>query len=69
MAGRPIAPTDTSDGHYFGNSATDKIGFYGVTPVVQVSTFAALTAGPSTAEIVAAVNSCRAALRTLGLVA
>lgn len=68
-AGKPVMPTDTNDGHSFGNSSTDKISFYGATPVVRPSAITALTTTPTTAELRAAVTSILAALTTLGLVA
>lgn len=49
--------------------AGGKIGFYGVTPVVKASAITALTAGPSTAETVAAVNSIITALKNIGVTA
>lgn len=57
------------DGSSLGQSSTDKIGFYGKTPVAQAATFAALTTTPTTAEIRDAVNSIRTALINLGFVA
>jgi hypothetical protein len=57
------------DGSSLGQSATDKIGFYGKTPVVRAATFAALTTTPTTAEIRDCVNSIRTALINLGFVA
>jgi len=57
------------DGNIMGQSASDKIGFYGKTPVAQAATFAALTTTPTTAEIRDAVNSIRTALINLGFVA
>ena len=73
------------DGVVFGQTATSKVAFFGASPVVQVATFSSVstTAAISVAGsacfgfassdqaigIVSAVNSVRAALRTLGLVA
>jgi len=57
------------DGSSLGQSSTDKIGFYGKTPVAQAATFAALTTTPTTAEIRDCVNSIRTALINLGFVA
>jgi hypothetical protein len=57
---------NASDGVSLGIS-TGKVGFYGVTPVVQASAITALTAGPSTAETVAAVNSIISALQDIGI--
>lgn len=71
------------DGVNLGRSATDKIGFYGTTPVVQASTFATVTTtgtssttnafGFTTAAqgdaIVTAVNAMITALENVGLAA
>lgn len=55
-----------TDGTTLGQSATDKIGFYGVTPVVQPATAAA---GTDAATTQTCANACRTALRALGLMA
>jgi hypothetical protein len=71
----------SADGAQFGGSATDKIGFFGTTPVVQRSgsTQAALTITTGTASgfsfttttafsnFVAQVEEIRATLAALGL--
>lgn len=44
-----------------------KVGFYGTTPVVQAGAITSLSASPSTAETVAAVNSLITALKNVGL--
>jgi hypothetical protein len=59
---------NAADGSLIASSG-GKVGFYGTTPVVQASAITALTAGPSTAEFVAATNSIITALKNLGLVA
>ena len=46
-----------------------KVGFYGETPVVQASAITALTAGPTTAEFVAATNAIITALKNVGITA
>ena len=64
------------------NRSGESIGFYGVTPVAQAGTFAAVSTTASTSSspvgyatttqadaIVTAVNSMRTALRNLGIVA
>lgn len=72
-----------SDGTLVGNSASDKVGFYGVTPVVQAATFTsvATTAATSTTNaygyttaaqadaIVTAVNAIITALENIGIAA
>lgn len=59
-----------ADGTRLGQSATDRVGFYGATPIVQPAgaTQAALTTTPTTAEIRDAVNGIRSALVALGLI-
>lgn len=59
---------NASDGAQVG-AVGGKVGFYGVTPIVQASAITALTAAPSTAEFVAATNSIITALKNLGLTA
>lgn len=55
------------DGTRLGQSATDKVSFFGATTVVQQS---AITSNAGTASTVAnQVNSILTALRNLGLVA
>lgn len=57
-----------ADGSLIGLSG-GKVGFYGETPVVQASAITALTAGPSTAEFVAATNAIITALQNIGITA
>jgi hypothetical protein len=59
---------NAADGILLGIS-TGKIGFYGETPVVQAGAITALTAGPTTAEFVAATNAIITALQNIGLTA
>ncbi len=63
----------SSDGTRFGQSSTDKIGFFGLTtPIVRptCTLAAALAAGTTTpANIAAAVDELHQALVNLGLVA
>lgn len=81
MTVRQLSDLD-SDGTVLGQSASDKIAFFGATPVVQqthvaaVSTTAATTTSPwgfSTSTqadaIVSLVNQCRTALVNTGLMA
>ena len=49
--------------------AGGKVGFYGETPVVQAGAITALTAGPTTAEFVAATNAIITALQNIGVTA
>ncbi len=61
------------DGSRFGQTSTDKIGFFGLTTPIARPTCtlaAALTAGTTTpANIAAAVDEVHAALASLGLIA
>lgn len=54
------------DGTALGQSALDKIGFYGKTPAVQPATIADAT---DAATAITKVNAVIAALETLGLTA
>lgn len=59
---------NASDGAQVG-AVAGKVGFYGVTPVVQAGAITALTASPTTAEFVAATNAIITALKNVGLTA
>jgi len=59
---------NASDGVLIG-IAGGEVGFYGETPVVQAGAITALTAGPSTAEFVAATNAIITALQNIGITA
>jgi len=54
------------DGCQFGQSATDKIGFYGATPIVRPAAIADAT---DTTTAIAKVNLVITALESLGLIA
>lgn len=56
----------SADGCQIGGAATDKVGFFGATPVVQQATVAAAT---DAATVITTANACRTALRNLGLMA
>lgn len=58
------------DGARLGQSQTDKIGFYGATPVVTPASAgqSAITAGATLVGAVALLIEVRAALVTLGLI-
>lgn len=71
MAVKQLADGNT-DGTVLGQSTTDKVGFWGKTPVVQPSgaTIAALTAGETTAaNVAAAVVNLYTVLKGAGLIA
>jgi hypothetical protein len=55
------------DGSNVGASATEKIGFFGATPVVQVAMTAVATATATTTLNELKINRVIAALATLGL--
>ena len=59
---------NASDGAQVG-AVGGKVGFYGETPVVQAGAITALTAGPTTAEFVAATNAIITALQNVGITA
>jgi hypothetical protein len=57
------------DGVLFGQSDTDKIGFYGLTtPIVRPSVATAITTGATETATISLVRSIRLALVNLGLV-
>jgi hypothetical protein len=59
-----------TDGQSYGQSASDKQGFFGVTPVIQPAsaTQAAITAGATATATTALVIELRTALVNLGLI-
>jgi hypothetical protein len=57
------------DGQCLGQSSTDKISFYGATPVVRPAAITAVTAGSTTTVCNTSVAAIIAALQTLGLTA
>jgi hypothetical protein len=56
-----------SAGTTLGQSSTDKIGFYGVTPVVKGSAVTTLATTPTATDIATAVNSIISRLQTVGI--
>ena len=58
-----------SEGASLGQSATDKVGFYGATPVVQGSAVTTLATTPTATDIATAVNSIISRLQTVGIIA
>ena len=56
-------------GFVVGNSATEKVGFYGATPVVQGAAVTALVTTPTATDIATAVNSIITRLQTVGIIA
>jgi hypothetical protein len=65
--------TQLSDGNVngtsLGQSTTDKISFYGETPVVQAGAITALVTTPTATDIATAVNSIITALQNIGVTA
>jgi hypothetical protein len=61
--------TRNPDGAKFGAAATDKIGFFGATPVVRQTKAGALTGASDSTAVAAAVNAINTALVNFGLVA
>lgn len=57
------------NGVQVGQSATDKVGFYGKTPAVQTGAITTLITTPTATDIATAVNSIIAALANVGLTA
>lgn len=58
-----------TDGTRLGQSSTDKIGFYGATPVVRGSAVTTLATTPTATDIATAVNSIISRLQTVGIIA
>jgi hypothetical protein len=58
-----------ADGTVLGQSSTDKIGFYGKTPVVRGSAVTALVTTPTATDIATAVNAIISRLQTVGIIA
>lgn len=57
------------DGQSIGQSSTDKVGFYGATPVVRGSAVTTLATTPTATDIATAVNSIISRLQTVGIIA
>ena len=56
------------DGTVIGRASTEKIGFFGATPVVRPSITAVATATATTALNETKINRLYAALRTIGII-
>ncbi len=61
--------TGNDDGTVLGRSSTDKIGFYGATPVVRGSAVTTLATTPTATDIATAVNSIISRLQSVGMIA
>jgi hypothetical protein len=69
MADYEQVGTRNPDGMKFGAAATDKIGLFGSTPVVQQTAPSTLTGASDTTAVATAVNLLTTALTNLGLIA
>lgn len=58
-----------ADGTTLGQSSTDKIAFYGATPVVKGSAVTALVTTPTATDVATAVNAIISRLQTVGIIA
>ncbi len=56
-------------GAQVGQSSTEKVGFYGATPVVQGAAVTALVTTPTATDIATAVNTIITRLQTVGIIA
>lgn len=61
--------TGNDDGVTLGRSSTDKVGFYGATPVVRGAAVTTLATTPTATDIATAVNSIITRLQTVGVIA
>lgn len=68
MTARQLSNKD-GDGTILGQSATDKIGFFGKTARVQITFITSISAAQTTAVVKARINLIRTALINLGLMA
>jgi hypothetical protein len=59
----------SDDGSNLGQSSTDKIGFYGTTPIVQATVAATTTTTATTTALETDIDAIRTALQNLGLIA
>lgn len=57
------------DGSRLGQSASDKVAFYGGIPTTQISYIATITASTTLSQMVANMNTLLDALKTRGLIA
>lgn len=56
------------DGTALGQSSTDKVGFYGETPIVRATVAATTTTTATTTALQADIDAIRTALQNLGLI-
>ena len=55
-------------GAMLGQATTDKVGFYGTTPIVQASVAATTTTTATTTALQTDIDAIRTALQNLGLI-
>lgn len=60
---------NSPDGAQIGASATEKVAFYGKTPVVQGAAVTTLATTPTATDIAVAVNSIISRLQNIGIIA
>lgn len=60
---------DSTDGVQIGGAATNKVGFYGATPVVRAAAVTTIGNSATGTEIATAVNAIITALKNVGLTA
>ena len=60
--------TGNDDGVSFGKTTTQKISFYGVTPIAQATVAATTTTTATTTALQTDVDAIRTALQNLGLI-
>ncbi len=64
---RQLSDGDDS-GQILGQSATDKVAFYGDTPIVQAAVAATTTTTATTTALQTDIDAIRTALQNLGLI-
>lgn len=67
MAERQLSDA-RSDGAQMGQSTTDKIGFYGTSPIAQAAVAATTTTTATTTALQTDIDAIRTALQNLGLI-
>lgn len=68
LAGENQLSTGAGDGQVLGQSTTDKIAFYGDTPIVQATVAATTTTTATTTALQTDIDAIRTALQNLGLI-
>ena len=68
MSNPDIIGSNCPDGAIFGNGTSEKIGFYGTTPIAQASVAATTTTTATTTALQTDIDAIRTALQNLGLI-